>query len=180
MRQVGLKDPVLVGENGAVIQFGVDLPPRAYQVLPYSPAARESIRLLRQEFDAQLPDLWYQPNEVGLTPFPKTPEEFGVIEDCLARNSDRLRDVEVYRHCDSFDITPTGINKASGLAYLTEWLGIMPEETAAVGDGENDYPMFAWAGLALGIRVKDETRVDRNFDSIEGALAFLCRALKEK
>lgn len=180
MRQVGLKDPILVGENGSVIQFGVDLPPRAYQVLPYSLAARESIRLLRQEFDAQLPDMWYQPNEVGLTPFPKTPEEFGVIEDCLARNSDRLRDVEVYRHCDSFDITPTGINKASGLAYLAEWLGITPEETAAVGDGENDYPMFDWAGLALGIRVKDETQVDRNFDSIEEALAFLCRVLKEK
>jgi HAD superfamily hydrolase (TIGR01484 family) len=28
MRQVGLKDPILIGENGAVFQFGVELPPR--------------------------------------------------------------------------------------------------------------------------------------------------------
>ena len=27
MRQVELEDPILIGENGAVIQFGVDLPP---------------------------------------------------------------------------------------------------------------------------------------------------------
>lgn len=173
LRQVGLKDPILVGENGAVIQFGVDLPPRAYRVLPYSRAARESIVLLRRELEQVLPGMWYQPNEVGLTPFPRTPEEFAIVEDCLTRLQPRLADVEVYRHCDSFDITPTGINKASGLAYLGNWLGIDPEETAAIGDGVNDYPMFAWAGLALGVRVRDPDRVDRNFETIDEAIAHL-------
>ena len=173
MRQMGLKDPILVGENGAVIQFGVELPPRAYRVLPYSQTARESIRLLRKALDAALPELWYQPNEVGLTPFPREPEEFAVIEDCLIQYQDRLADVEIYRHCDSFDITPTGINKASGLAYLAQWLGITAEESVAVGDGVNDYPMFDWAGQALGIRVKDVSRVDRDFDTIGEALEYL-------
>ena len=36
MRQVELDDPILIGENGAVIQFGVDLPPRRYEVQKYS------------------------------------------------------------------------------------------------------------------------------------------------
>jgi hydroxymethylpyrimidine pyrophosphatase-like HAD family hydrolase len=38
MRQVGLKDPVLLGENGGVIQFGVDLPPKHFYEQNYSPA----------------------------------------------------------------------------------------------------------------------------------------------
>ena len=30
MRQLELEHPILIGENGAVIQFGVDLPPKNY------------------------------------------------------------------------------------------------------------------------------------------------------
>lgn len=173
MRQVGLKAPVLVGENGAVIQFGVELPPREYRVLPYSREARESLHLLREELNRVLPNLWYQPNQVGLTPFPQNREEFEMIEACVTRLGDRLRDVDIYRHCDSFDVMPRGTSKATGLAYLARRLGVGPGETAAVGDGVNDYPMFAWAGLALGIRVAESCRVDRNFDAVTQALDHL-------
>lgn len=34
MRQIGLEKPILVGENGAVIQFGVALPPRDFTSPP--------------------------------------------------------------------------------------------------------------------------------------------------
>lgn len=30
LRQVGLKNPIMIGENGAMIRFGVDLPPREH------------------------------------------------------------------------------------------------------------------------------------------------------
>ena len=173
LRQVGLNAPILVGENGAVIQFGVDLPPKEYRVLPYSEAARESIRLLRREFDKVLPQMWYQPNVTGLTPFPAEAEEFEIIAACVEANRHRIADVEVYRYVDAFDITPMGINKGSGIAYLAQWLGITAEETAAVGDGINDYPMFDWAGLALGVRVKEGSRVDRNFSTVEEAVTYL-------
>ena len=173
MRQAELRAPILVGENGAVIQFGVDLPPRDYFVAPYSEGAKHSIRLLREEIERAVPGMWYQPNEVGLTPFPKSEAEFDAVQRCIDELSPQLEDVIVYRHCDSFDITPDGITKKSGLARLGALLGISAEETACVGDGVNDYPMFEYAGLAVGVRVKDETKVDRNFDSIGEALAFL-------
>ena len=32
LRQLGLKRPIMIGENGIVIQFGVDLPPKKYYV----------------------------------------------------------------------------------------------------------------------------------------------------
>ena len=173
MRQVGLKAPVLVGENGAVIQLGVDLPPRDYHVAPYSPAAKRSIRLLRERIEQTVPGMWYQPNEVGLTPFPRNDAEFDAVQGCIDALKNEIKDVIVYRHCDSFDITPDGITKKSGLERLGALLDIRAEETIAVGDGVNDYPMFEYAGHAVGVNVKDESKVDVNFATANEALKYL-------
>lgn len=177
MRQVELQQPILVGENGAVIQFGVDLPPRDYRILPYSEDAKQTIRFLREEFENLLPQLWYQPNQTGLTPFPASSEEFEIIAGCIERNRERLKDVTVYRHVDSFDITPTGIDKFVGLEYLGRLLGISRKETVAVGDGVNDYPMFEYAGHAVGVHVTDPARVQRNFPDATDALQYLLELL---
>lgn len=173
MRQVGLKHPILIGENGATIQFGVDLPPKEYYVLPYSSVAKESLKYIKESLDSLLSDMWYQPNEVGLTPFPRNEEEFEIIANFLSENHDKIKDVDGYRHVDSFDITPIGINKKSGLGYLGKLLNILPEETVAIGDGVNDYPMFEYAGYSIGIRVKDQEKVDRNFNELSEVLEFL-------
>ncbi|MGN0996376.1 MAG: HAD hydrolase family protein [Candidatus Ventricola sp.] len=173
MRQIGLRAPLLVGENGAVIQFGVDLPPELYDVAPYSGEARQTLRMLRAAFDEAVPDLWYQPNVTALSPFPKNEAEFAALQGCIDRLQPQLRDVQIYRHDDCFDIMPGGITKRSGLERLCALLGVLPEETAAVGDGVNDYPMFEAVGLALGIRLPDASCVARNFDSIDGALNYL-------
>lgn len=177
MRQVGLKAPILVGENGAVIQFGVDLPPRDYFVAPYSAGAKRSLRLIRNMLEDVAPDMWYQPNEVGLTPFPSNEAGFDVIQSCLDTLAPQLEDLIIYRHCDCFDIMPNGITKKSGLERLGKLLDIPAEETAAVGDGVNDYPMFEYAGLSVGIHVKEPEKVDRNFSSIHDALLFLLENL---
>ena len=79
----------------------------------------------------------------------------------------------MYRHIDSFDITPIGINKKAGLQYLGELLDVKPGETVAIGDGVNDYPMFEYAGEAIGINVKDAERVDKNFTTLAEVLMYL-------
>ncbi|MBR5559800.1 MAG: HAD family phosphatase [Clostridia bacterium] len=179
LRQVGLKAPVLVGENGAVIQLGVDLPPRDYFVASYSDAAKRSIRLLRDALERDVPGMWYQPNEVGLTPFPRDEAEFAAVQRVIDALAPELQDVIIYRHCDSFDITPDGITKKSGLARLGALLGIEPQETIAVGDGVNDYPMFEYAGRSVGVNVKDESRVDVNFASAKEALEYLLERIEK-
>jgi len=178
MRQVELRAPVLVGENGAVIQLGVDLPPKDYFVASYSPGAKRSLRLIKDMLEATAPDMWYQPNEVGLTPFPSDESGFDVIQACLDTLAPQLEDLIIYRHCDCFDIMPDGITKKSGLERLGKLLGISPEETAACGDGVNDYPMFEYAGLSVGVNVKEPDRVDRNFDSVNEALTFLLEQIE--
>lgn len=179
MRQVGLRAPVLVGENGAVIQLGVDLPPKDYFVAPCSDAAKRSIRLLKETLEQDVPGMWYQPNEVGLTPFPRNDAEFAAVQGVIDALAPQLQDVVIYRHCDSFDITPEGVTKKSGLARLGALLGIAAEETVAVGDGVNDYPMFEYAGLSVGVNVHDESKVNVNVASAGEALSFLLKNLEK-
>lgn len=173
MRQVELEDPVLIGENGAVIQFGVDLPPRKYEIQSYSKEAKDTIRFLRGKIEELLPHVWFQPNEVGLTPFLTMQEEFDIINKILEDYKEQVNDVIVYEQSDCFDITPNGITKKSGIEKLAQMLNVLPEEMIAVGDGINDYPMFEFAGTALGINVKDTDKVDKNFASIGEALAYI-------
>lgn len=169
-RQIGLVNPAFVGENGAAIHIGMELPPRAYEQMPFSAAAKRSIALLREEIEKTLPGIWFQPNVTGLTPFPRCEAEFDAIESVIERLKEKLADIIIYRHADSFDITPCGITKQSGIARLGEMLGILPEETAAVGDGVNDYPMFEYAALALGVNVADEQKVNMNFTCVDDAM----------
>ncbi len=180
MRQVGLKRPILVGENGAVIQFGVDLPPREFYVLPYSEDAKNTLSFLKKKIEEVLPDIWFQPNLAGVTPFPATKEEFDTITKCLEEEKEKIRDIEIYRHCDSFDLVPRGINKKSGMQALGELLDIKPEETIAIGDGVNDYPMFEYAGFSAGVNVADETRVNINFHTSTEMLCFLLKMAEDQ
>lgn len=180
MRQAGLESPVLVGENGAVIQVGVGLPPEIYDILPYSEEAKRTIHWMREKITELLPHIWYQQNEVGLTPFPVNDDEFQIIEGCIQKYKGKMKDVIVYRHVDSFDIVPIGIDKKYGLKYLGRLLQIAPEEIAAVGDGVNDYPMFEYAGYSVGINVKERSRVDVNFLTSTDALRHLYTLAKSR
>jgi Cof subfamily protein (haloacid dehalogenase superfamily) len=42
-------------------------------------------------------------------------------------------------------------DKAKALAFLSNRMGIPPEQTVAVGDGRNDISMIAWAGLGIAV-----------------------------
>jgi len=172
-RQLGLDAPILVGENGGVIQFGVDLPPKQYYTLPCSAGAKRSIELLQDAIVKRLPEMWFQPNITALTPFPTCQGDFDAIEAAISSLGDDLLDVTVYRHFDSYDIMPNGITKGSGLAYLGSLLNISAEKTAAVGDGVNDYPMFDYAGLSLGVSLKEPDSADINFETSTQMLEYL-------
>jgi hydroxymethylpyrimidine pyrophosphatase-like HAD family hydrolase len=163
----------LLGENGAVLQVDVNLPPKELYILPYSQQAKESLAFIKKEIDAKLPDIWYQPNMVGVSPFPKCEEEFEMIEALLEENTDKLPDTQVYRHIDCFDIIPVGIDKRAGVNFLAQKLNLMRDEIVAVGDSMNDYPMFAYAGLSLGVNVGDESQINKNFKTITEVLDYL-------
>lgn len=45
------------------------------------------------------------------------------------------------------DIAPDGVNKATGMERVRDWLGVPRSRIVAVGDGNNDIEMFEWARI---------------------------------
>lgn len=172
-RQLGLSDPVLIGENGAVMQYSTDVPPKAYHVLEYSDKAKEEISFFRNEFEKALPHIWYQPNIVGLTPFFSKDGDEDKLQKIIDSHPQMHSDIIIYRHCDCFDLTPVGITKYDGLKAMCEYFGMDRSEICAVGDGVNDYSMFEFAGASIGINIPDSSKVTYNCTSLHEALNTL-------
>jgi Cof subfamily protein (haloacid dehalogenase superfamily) len=57
----------------------------------------------------------------------------------------------VRTHSRIIEIVPPGVTKGSALAVLAQHLGIGSKEAVVFGDGENDIPMFAWAGTSVAM-----------------------------
>lgn len=49
------------------------------------------------------------------------------------------------------DIAATGVSKASGAELVAASLGVEPGQVVAVGDGNNDLPLFGWAGHSVAM-----------------------------
>lgn len=173
LRQVGLRNPIMIGENGAVIQMGVDLPPKEYYKLPISKESENSLKYIRDLLDKNFYDLWYQPNQVEVTPFPKEAKTLDEIEACIKKHQEEIKGIVIHRHVDCFDFVPEGMDKATGISYLLDLLNLSWDEAIAIGDGVNDYGMFKKAGFSLGVRVKEKDRVDINFGSTKEMLEYL-------
>jgi len=58
----------------------------------------------------------------------------------------------VERNKDRVMILPPNIDKASGLSYILETLGVEPRLALCVGDGENDIPLFRLCGLRVALK----------------------------
>jgi len=176
MRQVGLDNPILIGENGGVFQFGVELPPKRFNIYPYSSVAKEQIREIKWLIDSKCEErIWYQPNEIGLTPFPQDEKTVEDIQEILNSQEEKISELLVYRHVDSFDLTPKNINKFNGLEFLAKMEGLVKEDFVAIGDGVNDIPMFQFADISIGIGNKLNYSTDYSFADISDALEFILR-----
>ena len=179
-RQLGLKAPVMVGENGGAVQFGIDLPPKHFAQYPVPSAQKEILGMLRREIDAVCGDrVWYQPNEVQLTPFPQEEEVFGIIRGILEKHREELAGIEVYEQIDCFDIVPSGINKQNGLRFLSTLMEAERERFLVVGDGVNDIPMFAFGDFSILVRKErntegfEEAEVDLVMPDIHEAMQYI-------
>ena len=62
----------------------------------------------------------------------------------------------VYSEVSSLECSSAGVNKGTGLLRLCTELRIPPEKCIAVGDAENDIPMFRAAGLGIAMGNAEE------------------------
>ena len=169
-----VQEPVLIGENGCTLQLGIDLPPSKNLLLPLEKEVRAHLALLKQKIlEACEETVWFQPNEISLTPFPRTGAAFGKIESILSENPDLLGGLTVYKQCDCFDILPENATKRRGLELLSSLLDIPSSAFIAVGDGINDLPMFDFADCAIGLGQTPLQSTDLLFETVEQALLHI-------
>ncbi len=161
LRQAGLPDAIVMGENGAVTQWGISLPPTCSFRLPYDRSAARSLADIKALIERSIhPSPWFQPGEVVLTPFFADEAQRLALKTLIDEQVKPGMGLEVFAHADSFDICPVGISKGLALKQLTQELGIKKRQVAAVGDGANDVPLWEEAGLAIQVGHKVEARVD--------------------
>jgi Cof subfamily protein (haloacid dehalogenase superfamily) len=86
------------------------------------------------------------------------------------------------------DIAPDGVNKATGLQFVTERLGVPASRVLAIGDGRNDIDMLQWArsrggvGVAMGQaprEVQDAASEITGTDLEDGVAAVLARRFQD-
>ena len=76
-----------------------------------------------------------------------TPE----LREIAHKELERFPLCHAYSGATSLELTPEGVTKGQGLAYLAEHLGIKLSETIAAGDSYNDREMLETAGLAIAV-----------------------------
>jgi HAD superfamily hydrolase (TIGR01484 family) len=173
-RQIGLKEPILSGENGAVVHYSANFPPGKI-LRPYANIAttNDMIESLRRTVVSRFGDrVWVQPNEINLTLFPYTRDTFQELKGLLDLEISQGGNGkwQIYRHFDSIEVTPSFINKGFALREIMRTEKLERMQVIAVGDGENDIPMFKEVGLSIGIRIDGG---DHRFDSISQVMNFL-------
>jgi len=171
-RGIGLTDFIAIGENGAVIFF-----PENFEeiVLVKRPSFIDDLKTMVAKYFA--PDIWFQPNKVQLTIFPKRPELIDPITSFLANQIQALgiKDkVVLIKHVDAIDILPASVNKGEAVGKVREILGIGKENVICVGDNENDIPMFEEAGISILIGNKiNYSKITLKFSNIVDCLEYL-------
>jgi Cof subfamily protein (haloacid dehalogenase superfamily) len=91
-------------------------------------------------------------------------------------------DVEIIQSWPGFvEIHPSGVDKASGLAVVTELLGVDPADTLFFGDQLNDVAAFGWAGHRVAmanahptiLALADDVTLSNNDDGVAVYLEHL-------
>jgi Cof subfamily protein (haloacid dehalogenase superfamily) len=148
---VGLVPDVLAGAEKCGWNIHFEVGDRLY-FPPHSKHPPELFELIRYSNWARVADL--------LTAMPEPPNKFILT---LHAPEDRARVMTEVRAAlgDSVAVVashpylveglPAGVNKAHGLAWLAEHLGVSSAEVLALGDSQADVPMLEWAGVGVAM-----------------------------
>lgn len=172
-RQLSLREPILSGENGAVIYYSKDFPPKKSSSIAIGKKEAKILENLKSDIVKRFGNtVWMQPNLFNLTIFPKNEKTkhnlFQYVPEYLANLS--IKNFKVYKHSDSIEIIPSEIDKGIALKRIRTLENLKKNAVLVVGDGENDIPMFNEAGISIGIGMTGTTH---SFPNIQKAIKFI-------
>ena len=177
-RQLGLRRPVLIGETGAEIVYGIALPPEKYFLLPCAHAKRRALKELSDRIeDAFGSRVWLQPNRVEVTPFFRDDRCSADLDALLLTLPHLLDGIDVYRAKFCYDFLPSEISKKAALAFFAQAEGASPRDFVTVGDGVNDLPMCSFGDCSIGVGPALRDHVSVPVNSIGEAIAYIRKNL---
>lgn len=145
---IGIPNPLVAGENGAVIFRPLE---KVEIIYPVPEETRYGLEYVRIHLWHQFRDgIWFPQNRSGVTAFVKP----GLSVDDVYRSArsfiteHRLTDLYALPHWDAVDILPRGLDKGVFIQYLKA-IGYQLEEVIAVGDALNDIPMLDLVGKSI-------------------------------
>jgi HAD superfamily hydrolase (TIGR01484 family) len=169
-RGMGIKNPLVIGENGCVIFDPVEMKEIKLAERPLEISTIES-ELVSRFADS----IWLQPTQVELTISPTVkkalPELISYVRESIKPFSEK---VVMFEHEDAVDILPSGIDKGKALAKISRLYGVRREDVVVVGDSNRDIPMFRKAGVFLIVGEKiGYCKGAKRFPTIKEALDFV-------
>lgn len=184
VRQLGMEDIIVSGENGAVIYYSNSVPPKEEiltDIKKYKIKTLAGMKMtLMKEYGS---GIWLQPNNINITCFPKDEtvrQKLYEYVDRLEESEDFHKNFTVYRSNICIEIVPSEISKGNALKKVMELEGIDKEETIAVGDSPNDFPMFEQCGISMGINIKGRYPVDCSFNNVTDAIKLILEMVRKE
>ena len=159
VRQMGLVDPIISGENGVTVQYGAKFPPSQFLfTIELDKHSVEALRtfeeVLRKKF---LQDVWIQPNIVNLTSFPVRKEVREVLFEFflgyVEEHKQEFDGFKIYKHIDCIELVPPSVDKGVALKKIMEIEKLGKDQVGAVGDSVSDVPMFEQVENSFGIGI---------------------------
>ena len=151
VRQSGLENIILAGDNGGVIYFNQEFPPRNPIILEMTSEAAEELTKIRNLMLAEFGGtIWIQPNQVTLSIFSRENNIKAVYDFCdRVFEEAQIKNLKNFKTVGALDIIPLNIDKGVGLKLIQQEFKIPMEDTAVIGDGRNDVPMFLQGKLKI-------------------------------
>lgn len=168
-RGMGLKKPLVAGENGGVMFNPLNLWEKKLDVIP-----EEVIGEMKKTLTSKFGDIWFQPNQTMLTAAPKDLSRIKELyELVIGLHPVKNGNYKIQKYYDAVEVVPKENSKGKALAVFKEYLGLKTEEVVAIGNTIVDVPMKdeAVEFIFIGDSFKDPAI--KNFASIEEALVYL-------
>ncbi len=183
VRQVGLNDMIIIGGNGSIIWFNYRFPPQKTIMMEMTTAAMKELEKVKKAIINEFGEkIWIQPNEIAFSLFGKDVEIQRVYDFCDGLfKEQQIKHLKSFKTGGALDVVPLNMDKGVALKLIQEELNIHLEDTAVIGDGNNDIPMFLRAKLRLTFPKSAEIfkhLVPKVVKDINAALKFLLDLLQ--
>jgi HAD superfamily hydrolase (TIGR01484 family) len=178
VRQLGLKDIIVIGDNGGVIWFNHDFPPPKPIVLEMTSVAKKEMEEIREALLEEFGDkVWIQPNQITFSLFGRE-NNIEKVYEFIDRvfTEKKIKHLKNFKTGGALDVIPLNIDKGIALKLVQKELNIPIEDTAVIGDGSNDLPMFLQAKIRITFAKSAEIfiqLVPKVVPDIDTALKFL-------